>query len=172
MRPRTRRFVFGITICGAAVFCFGWFIIYQCKPRLRILPNWEAKAENTVSFTLTNPTTVPYHYWIFIEFKTNHIWNISPSPQVMPWEDRKEIAPKQVATISVNPPRKRGVWRIAASCWGPPTFATKVGNFLHSLNLGWIADKLDLYERDILVPGPEMTSQMSSNQSAREGVRP
>jgi hypothetical protein len=175
MKPRTRRFTYAIMISAAVVFC-GWWIIDRSRPDLQMFQNAASATEGKLSFTLTNPTTVPYHYWILIEFKTNHIWNIFPPVQAMPWEERKQLPPHQMATILISPPRRPGTWRIAASCWrdqnAPPTITRRVADFLDGWNLGWVADKFQIYDKDILVPGPEMPSETSRDQTTRQGDQP
>jgi hypothetical protein len=145
-----------------AVFCV-WWIVDRSKPRPQILPSYRSQAEGTVSFTLTNPTTVSYHYWVLHEFKTNRIWNIDPPVQVIHWEDRKELPPHQAINVTVSPHSRK--WRVTARCVrtpsAPPTLTTRVRDFLNDWNLGWVATKLEIYDKGILVSGPEMPSEIS-----------
>jgi hypothetical protein len=154
-----RKLISAIIICAAAVSC-GWWVVDRSKPKLKILQNGGPKAENTMSFTLTNPTTVPYYYWVVTEFKSNHIWNIDPPIYVMHWETREEIPPKQATTISVSPPARTGKWRVSAFCSrsqnAPPSLTSRVRDFLADWNFVWVADQLKIYDKSILVPGPEM----------------
>jgi hypothetical protein len=163
MKLAKRRLVFAIIIATAAVFCV-WWIVDRSKPRPELFPNYRSTAEGAVSFTLTNPTTISYHYWILNELKTNRIWNIYPPVQVMHWEGRKELLPHQAATISVSPPNHAGKWRVTARCVrspsAPPTLTTRVMDFLNDWNLGWVAAQLEIYDKGILVSGPEMPSEM------------
>jgi hypothetical protein len=175
MRPRKRRVAYGILISVAIVFC-GWWIAEKCKPRLRVFQNVGSRSDGTISFTLTNPTTVPYHYWVLIEFESNHIWNIFPPVQVMPWDERKKLPPHQAATISVSSPKRAGKWRVTASCHrsenAPPTLTRRVADFLGAWNLRWVADEFEIYDKGIFVPGPEMPSETSGDRTAYQGNQP
>jgi len=161
-----RRLACAIVLASVLVFC-AWWIVDRSEPRPQIYQNYPSKAGRTVWFTLTNPATVSYDYWILNEFKSNGIWNIYPPQQVMHWEDRKQIPPHQSVTISMTPPNRPEKWRVTANCMrtpgGPPTLATSVGNLLIAWNLSWVVEKLELYEKGVLVPGPEMQSEISSS---------
>src|SRR6266850_701837 len=165
MKLGRRKLVCAIIICVAALSC-GWWLVERSKPRLKIVQNDGTKAQDRLSFTLTNPTTIPYHYWVITEFKTNKIWNVFPPAQVLHSEEQKQLPPKQAATISVTPPTHSGKWRIAAVCsrsqGAPATLATRVADSLEAWNLVWIAEKLEIYDKAILVPGPEMRGETST----------
>lgn len=166
MKLGKRRLVCAIIVATVAVVC-AWWIVGGSRVRPQVLPNYRSQAEGTVSFTLTNPTTISYQYWVLKEFNTNGVWNVYPSVYVMHWEDRKELLPHQAVTISASPPNRSGRWRVTARCVksqsAPPTLATRVRDFLTDWNLGWVAAQFGIYAEDILVPGPEMPSEISSN---------
>jgi hypothetical protein len=159
MKLGKRRLVCAIIIATAAAFC-AWWIIDRSKPGPEVFQNFRSNAEGTVSFTLTNPTTISYYYWVLNEFKTNEIWNLYPSIQITHWEDRKELPPQQAVTISVSRPNRSGKWRVIARCVrspsSPPTLTTRIGNFLNDWNLSWVVTQLKIYDNGVLVPGPEM----------------
>jgi hypothetical protein len=161
MRLKKGKLVCAIIIFATIVICGGW-IVGKLKPQLHILQDCRSKTEGMVCFTLTNPTPISYHYWVLNEFKTNKIWNIYPPVQDMHSKDKKILAPHQAVTISVNPPNRSREWRITAFCVrspsAPPTFTARVGNFLDQWNLRPVATELELYDKGILVPGPEMPS--------------
>jgi len=167
MKLRKRWLVCAIIIATAAVF-WAWWIVDRSKHRPQVFPDYRSKAEGTVSFTLTNPTTIAYYFWVLNEFKTNRNWNLYPSVQVVHWEDRKELPPHQAVTISVSPPNHSWKWRVTARCVrspsAPPTLTTRVRDFLNDWNLGWVAAQLEIYDKGILVPGPEMPSEISLAQ--------
>lgn len=161
MKLEKRKLVGAIIIASAVVSCT-WWIVDRPTSRPQVFQNCRSKVEGRVCFTLTNPTTISYDYWVLTEFESNQVWNIFPTVQVMHSEDQKELPPHQAVTISVSPPNHSGKWRVAALCrrspTAPATLATRVRDFLNDWNMGWVAAQLEIYDKGILVPGPEMPS--------------
>src|SRR3954463_3136851 len=101
MRLRRRNLVCGTIFVTAGVICTCW-LVQRSKPRLQVFLNDRFATAGNVSFTLTNPTTIPYDYWVLTELKTNRVWNLYPSPQIMHWEERNQVLPHQAVTFSVS----------------------------------------------------------------------
>jgi hypothetical protein len=162
---RTRRnllCVAFIVIAGVVSACW---ILQRSKPRLQVLLNDRSIAGGDVSFTLTNPTTIPYDYWVLTELKTNKVWNVYPSPQVMHWEDRKQVLPHQALTFSVRRPFpfRPEEWRATIACSrstdAPPTLTARLAKVLVDWKLDWVVTRLGIYDKSTLIPGPEMSSR-------------
>jgi hypothetical protein len=129
-----------------------------------------------VSFTLTNPTTIPYDYWVLTEIKTNRVWNLYPSPQVMHWEERNQVRPHQAVTFSVRPLLRAEEWRATVACsrspGAPSTLTARIGEIMLNWNLDWLVARLGIYDKPILIPGPEIPSGIAFSSGRKPITAP